>query len=212
LSKSALQGLDALSSTASYPKGAILFVQGQKPRGVFVLCNGRVKMTASSAEGKSIILRIAGPGELIGLPGTLSGKPYAVTAEAFEPIQASFIARDPFLQFLREHGDAALSVAQILTEIYQATYREVRYLGLSGSAEGKLARFILDFTEKSLPSNGHTTATLTLTHEEIAEMIGTSRETVSRLFTTFKRKKLIEVRGATLVVNSKANLEKLAEA
>src|SRR5579863_8460129 len=213
LPPSALQGLDALSSTANYPKGAVLFVQGQKPRGVFVLCNGRVKMTASSAEGKSIILRIAGAGELIGVPGTLSGKPYEVTAEAFEPIQASFIGRDPFLQFLREHGDAALSVAQILTEIYQATYREVRYLGLSGSAEGKLARFLLDFTEKSVPSNGHTTTTtLTLTHEEIAEMTGTSRETVSRLFTTFKRKKLIEVRGATLVVNSKANLEKLAEA
>ncbi len=212
LSKSALQGLDALSSTASYPKGAVLFVQGQNPRGVFVLCHGRVKMTASSSEGKSIILRIAGAGELIGLPGTLSGRPYEVTAEAFEPIQASFIPRVPFLQFLREHGDAALSVAQILTEIYQATYREVRYLGLSGSAEGKLARFILDFTEKSAPTNGQTSTTLTLTHEEIAEMIGTSRETVSRLFATFKRKKLIEVRGATLIVGNKINLEKLAEA
>lgn len=212
LSKSALQGLDALSSTASYPKGAVLFVQGQNPRGVFVLCHGRVKMTASSAEGKSIILRIAGAGELIGVPGTLSGKPYEVTAEAFEPIQANFIPREPFLQFLRDHGDAALSVAQILTEIYQATYREVRYLGLSGSAEAKLARFILDFTEKSQSAKGPTSTTLTLTHEEIAEMIGASRETVSRLFASFKRKKLIEIRGSTLIVGSKASLEKLADA
>jgi len=212
LSQDALKGLDAISSMASYPKGAVLFVQGQEPRGVFVLCSGRVKLSASSAEGKSLILRIAGEGELIGIPGTLSGKPYEVTAEAFEPIQASFIPRNQFLQFLRDHGDAALSVAQILTDIYQATYREVRYLGLSGSAEGKLARFLLDFTDKSAPANGTTRTTLTLTHEEIAEMIGTSRETVSRLFASFKRKKLIEMHGSTLIVGSKNNLEKLADA
>lgn len=211
LSKAALEALDAISSSATYPKGAFLFVQGQQPRGVFILCNGRVKLSASSAKGKSLILRIAEAGEVVGLPGTISGKPYEVTAEAFEPIQANFLPRDPFLKFLRDHGDAAVTVAQVLCEIYQATYREVGYLGLSSSAQGKLARFLLDLTDKSLASNGQSRTTMTLTHEEIAQMIGASRETVTRLFVAFKRKKLIEVHGSTLIVGNKPSLEKLAD-
>src|SRR5579863_457697 len=108
LPRPVIEKIDAISSTATYPKGAILFVEGQEPRGVFVVCNGRVKLTASSSDGKSIILRIAGTGEVVGLPGTISGKPYGVTAEALEPTQATFMPRTPFLQVLKEHGEAAL--------------------------------------------------------------------------------------------------------
>lgn len=212
LSKPALAGLDSISSSATYPKGALLFVEGQDPRGIFVICNGRVKLSASSADGKSVILRIAESGEVVGLPGSISGKPYEVTAEALEPIQANFIPREPFLKFLREHGEAAVRVAEILSDIYHATYQEVRYLGLSGSATEKLARFLLDLTAVEGADKGTLRATLTLTHEEIAEMIGLSRETVSRLFANFKRKKLIEVHGSALVITNKAGLEKVFEA
>jgi CRP/FNR family cyclic AMP-dependent transcriptional regulator len=208
LSRNALAGLDGISSQASYPKGAILFVEGQEPRGVFVICSGRVKLSAGSAGGKTLILRIAESGEVVGLPGTISGKPYEVTAEAIEPIQANFIQREPFLKFMREHGEAALRVAEILSEIYQATYREVRYLALSGSAAGKLARYLLDFAEAhGKPDGGKLRATMILTQEEIAEMIGASRETVTRLLATFKRKNLIEVRGSTLVINDTDGLQ-----
>jgi CRP/FNR family cyclic AMP-dependent transcriptional regulator len=213
LSKPALEGLDAISSSATYPKGAILFVEGQEPRGVFVLCNGRVKLSASSADGKALILRIAEAGEVVGLPGTISGKPYEATAEALEPIQANFVAREPFLQFLREHGEVALRVAEILSDIYHATYQEVRYLGLSGSAAGKLARFLLDRAEGGAAKQGEATgpirAVLTLTHEEIAEMIGASRETVTRVFADFKRKKFVEVHGSTLIIRNKLGLQEL---
>ena len=211
LPQPALEGLDSISATAIYPKGAILFVEGQEPRGVFILCNGRVKLSASSADGKSLIIRIAEAGEVVGLPGTISGKPYEVTAEALEPTQANFIPRESFLQFLRDHGEAALRVAEILSDIYHSTYQEVRYLGLSGSAGEKLARFLLDITAAREQTAGQIRATLTLTHEEIAEMIGVSRETVTRLFAGFKRKQLIEVHGSTLVITDKAGLQKLLQ-
>jgi CRP/FNR family transcriptional regulator, cyclic AMP receptor protein len=81
LSPAALERLDAISSVASYPAGALLFVEGQEPRGVFVICSGRVKLTGGSARGKSLIFRIADAGEIVGLPGTLSEKPYELTAE-----------------------------------------------------------------------------------------------------------------------------------
>jgi CRP/FNR family transcriptional regulator, cyclic AMP receptor protein len=206
LSPTGLAGLDAISSSATYPRGAILFVEGQEPRGIFVICNGSVKLFATSAAGKSLILRIADAGEVIGLPGTISGKPYEATAEAQEPIQANFIPRKPFLDFLRANGEVALRVAEALSDIYYATYREVRCLGLSGSVEEKLAGFLLDFATrhpsgKGTPNIGPTRAVLTLTHEEIADTIGSSRETVSRLFADFKRKGLVQVHGSSLVID-----------
>src|SRR5579862_8640946 len=114
LPREALQGLDAISSPATYPKGAVLFVEGQEARGVFTVCEGRVKLFGSSANGKTMIFRIAEAGEIIGLPSTLAAKPYELTAEALEPTQASFISRENFLEYLRAHGDAALRVAEML--------------------------------------------------------------------------------------------------
>lgn len=204
-----LEVLRAMSSLATYPRGSILFVEGQESRGVFILCNGRVKLSAGSAEGKSLIMRIAEAGEIIGLPGTISGKPYELTAEALEPLQANFIGRESFLGFLRKHGDAALKIAQVLTDIYHATCQELRYLGLSSSAAEKLARFLLDWNANHGRDSDSMCSVLTLTHEEIAEMLGTTRETVSRLFADFKRQHLIDVRGSNLVITDKPGLQHL---
>lgn len=211
LPRPVLSALDAISSSAAYPKDAILFVEGQEPRGVFVLCNGRVKLSTTSPDGKSIIVRIAEPGELVGLAGTLSGKLYELTAEVLEPLQANFIPREVFLLFLREHGEAAVRVAEILSEIYHSTLREVRYLGFSSSTAEKLARFLLDQPATPVQGNGQLRATLTLTHQEIGEMIGASRETVTRLFANFKREGLISVHGSSLIIMNKPNLEKLLD-
>jgi CRP/FNR family transcriptional regulator len=212
LPRPVLAALDAISSSATYPKDATLFVEGQEPRGVFILCNGRVKLSTGSADGKSIIARVAEPGEMVGLPGTISGKPYELTAEALEPLQANFIRRDAFLHFLREHGEVAVRVAEILSQIYHATLAEVRYLGLSASTAEKLARFLLDLPVKPAQDNGQARATLTLTHKEIAEMIGASRETVTRLFASFKREQLVEVHGATIVITNRMGLQNLVDA
>jgi CRP/FNR family transcriptional regulator len=206
-----LAALDAISSSATYPKDAILFVEGQEPRGVFVLCNGRVRLSTNSADGQSIIVRIAEPGEVVGLAGTLSGNAYELTAETLEPLQANFIPRGAFLRFLGEHGEAAVRVAEILSKIYHATLLEVRYLGFSSSAAEKLARFLLDLPATPAQNNGHLRAILTLTHKEIGEMIGASRETVTRLFAHFKREGLIEVHGSSVIITNKFQLEKMLD-
>jgi CRP/FNR family transcriptional regulator, cyclic AMP receptor protein len=212
LPKSVLAELDEISSPLTYQRDAIVFVEGQEPRGVFVICNGRVKLSTSSSNGKSVIVRVAEAGEVVGLPGAISGRPYELTAEALEPLQANFIAREAFLQFLRQRGEAAVRIAEILSRIYQATLSEVRYLGLSASTSEKLARFLLDLPAHPAQDNGQIRATLTLTHNEIAQMIGASRETVTRLFASFKRERLVKVRGSTLIIANKAGLEKLLDA
>lgn len=210
LPQAALQRLSAITSPSSYPKGATLFVEGQAGRGVFILCTGRVKLSTSSVDGKTLIVRIAEPGEVLGLPATVTGKAYELTADVIEPTQANFVSRNDFLNFLREHGEVSLRVAQQLGETYHAAVAEMRSIGLSHSAGQKLARFVLDWCASHGDGKAEVRAKLTLTHEEIAQMIGASRETVTRLFGDFKKKQMLQIRGSTLILRNQADLEKLA--
>lgn len=209
LSPTALQRLSEITASATYPKGATLFVEGQPPRGVFILCAGHVKLSTSSSDGRTLILRISDPGDLLGLPGTISGRPYEVTADVIEPTQANFISRTDFLNFLRDHGEAALRVAQELSETYQTAFAEMRTIGLSHSAREKLARFLLDWSAHHPSDNGTIKFNLTLTHEEIAQMIGASRETVTRIFADFKKSNLVHIKGSSVTLKNKFGLERL---
>jgi CRP/FNR family transcriptional regulator, cyclic AMP receptor protein len=212
LSPAPLQRLAEITSSATYPKGASLFVEGQPARGVFILCAGHVKLSTSSADGRTLILRIAEPGDLLGLPATISDHPYEVTADVIEPTQANFIGRADFLNFLREFGEVAVRVAQELSVTYQSALAEMRTIGLSHSAREKLARFVLDWSAQHPSENGAVRFNLTLTHEEIAQMIGASRETVTRLFADFKKKNLLQIRGSSVTIRDKRGLEQLLEA
>lgn len=209
LSAPALQKLNGIKSTAIYPKSAVLFIEGQQPRGVFVLCNGKVKLSTSSSEGKTLITKLSEAGDVLGLNATISNRPYEVTAEMIEPGQANFIPRDALLRFLRDHGEVALRVAEQLSQNYYTAYEEVRTLGLTNSPGEKFAKLLLSWYPEKEKPNGHAQVKMTLTHQEIAEMIGTTRETVSRLFTDFKKKQLLQVKGSTLILRSKPALEKM---
>jgi CRP/FNR family transcriptional regulator, cyclic AMP receptor protein len=209
LSPEGVRALSAITSAAVYPKGATLFVEGQLSRGVFVLCSGRVKLSTTSADGRSLILRVAEAGEVLGLPATVTGKNYELTADVIEPGQANFIPRAEFLNFLRAHGEAALRVAQQLAETYHLAIGEMRMIGLSHSAEEKLARFLLDQSSEHGSGKEQTKFTMTFTHEEIGQMIGTSRETVSRLFADLKKQGLLQVKGSAITILNRAGLGKI---
>jgi CRP/FNR family transcriptional regulator, cyclic AMP receptor protein len=210
LPPAALQRLSAITSPSSYPKGATLFVEGQTSRGVYILCEGRVKLSTCSTDGKTLIVRIADSGEVLGIPATVTGKTYELTADVLERTQANFISRADFLAFLRDYSDVALRVSQQLAETYHAAVAELRSIGLSHSADEKLARFLLEWCASQKNETAQDQATLTLTHEEIAQMIGSSRETVTRLFSNFKRKRMLQIKGATLTLLDKAALQGIA--
>ncbi len=208
LPASAVHKLNEIRSTAVYPKSAMLFIEGQQPRGIFVLCAGRAKLSTSSAEGKTIITKISETGDVLGLNATISNRPYEVTAEMMEPGQANFITRDALLHFMREYGEVAVRVAEQLSRNYYSAYEEIRTLGLTTSPSEKFARLLLGWCTTG--ANGEPVQVkMTLTHVEIAEMIGTTRETVSRLFSDFKKRQLLQLKGATLVIRNKAELQKM---
>lgn len=211
LSAQAAQHLNEIKSTAIYPKGAMLFIEGQQPRGVFFLCTGKTKLSTSSREGRTIITKLSEAGDVLGLNAVVSNRPYEVTAEMMEPGQANFIPRESLLQFLKEYGEVALRVAELLSRNYYTAYEEIRTLGLATSPSEKFAKLLLSWSTKGVQGEGAPQVKLTLTHEEIAEIIGTTRETVSRLFSEFKRKQLVQIKGSTLVIRNRPALEKIVQ-
>lgn len=212
LSPASLQAFEAIKFTATYPEGAVLFLEGQPPRGVFVLCSGRVKLSITSSEGKTIILRIVHPGEVLGLNAGVSGSPYQATAETLEPCQVNFIKRQDFLRFLRQCGDASLHAAEQLSASYHTACDQIRALGLSHSAPQKLGRFLLDWSARGQASPKGIRVRMTLTHEEIGQIIGSSRETVTRTLSELRNNDLVSFHGSTLVIHNKPELERLVGA
>jgi CRP/FNR family transcriptional regulator len=207
LSPAALKDFNAVKSPAMYPAAALLFMEKQDPRGVFVLCAGEVKLTISSTAGKTLILRIAKPGEILGLMAAMSDRPYEVTAETLHPCQVVFIRRDDFLRFVTKHTEAYQGVVKQLSTLYNGACEQLRTVGLSASAPEKLARLLLDWSVGTKTTKQGTPIKLPLTHEEIAEFIGTTRETVTRTLTQFKSRQLVALDGSTLMISNRQALE-----
>lgn len=209
LPKPSLEELEKIKYASAYPQGAVLFVEGQAPRGVYIICNGRVKLTTTSRDGKTLILRIAQAGEILGLHAAVSGKPYELTAETLQPSQLDFVKRDDFQRFLQHHADACLNAAQHLSQSCQSAYEMIRSLGLSHSVSEKVARLLLEWASEGDATKDGIRIKVSLTHEEIAQLIGTSRETVTRVLGEFRDKGLASLRGSTLLIRNKTGLEKL---
>jgi CRP/FNR family transcriptional regulator, cyclic AMP receptor protein len=210
LPEPALKALQKIEHTTTYPAGAILFMEGQAARGVYILCRGRVKLLTTSSEGRTLILKIAEPGEGLGLSSVIGGKPYEVTAEILQPAQLTYIAREEFLKFIGEHGEACLHFARHLGRDCHSAYDLLRTIGLAQSVSEKLARFLLEWSSKGIMSDGLLRVTLALTHEEMAQQIGTTRETVTRTLSALKKQRIIELAGSTLVLRNRPALESLA--
>jgi CRP/FNR family transcriptional regulator len=209
LPKDSIEALDRIKYASAYPQGAVLFVEGQPPRGVHIICSGRVKLSTTSRDGKTLILRIAQPGEILGLHATVAGKPYELTAETLQSSQLDFVRRDDFLKFLQNHAVACLHAAQHLSQNCQSAYEMIRSLGLSHSVAEKLARLLLEWASDAETTEDGLRIKVALTHEEIAQLIGTSRETVTRVLGEFRDKQLAQLRGSTLLIQNKAGLERL---
>lgn len=212
LPRKALKDFDGLKSSAIYPDSAILFMERQEPRGVFLLCEGEVKLSFSSSEGKTLILKIAKPGEVLGLMAVLSGKPYEVTAETIRPSQIAFVRREDFLRFVAEHPETSQAIFRQLSSSYDRACEQLRTVGLSASAPEKLAKLLLSWCREASETSAGPRIPVPLSHEEIAAFIGTTRETVTRALGDFRSRRLIEIHGSTMQITDRAGLQNLVVA
>ena len=210
LSSDLLKSFSASSHLATYPGGAILFIEGQMPRGAFVLCSGKVKLSTTSREGKVLILKIVEPGEVMGLSAVISAEAYEITAETLEPSLVNFVDGDGLLRLMERSGELGLRSAQAVSREFQYAYREIHELVLARSSSGKLARLLLSWMTGVEKENREFRVQTPVTHEEMAQRIGASRETVTRLLSELRKKDLIRLDGAVLVIKNRTALEALA--
>lgn len=201
LSQGTLAELNSVRQFCLYPRGTVLFVEGETPRGLFVLCSGQAKLSMSSASGHAINLRIAEPGEALGLGNVVANEPYMMRAETLCHCQVSFLPRLQFLQLFRAHADLSLNVSRHLSMELHGAYDQTRLLALVPGTQLKVAQFLLAWSDRhgELGTEGVRLA-VHLTHEEIGESIGASRETVSRILGDFKRRQIIRIRGGTIII------------
>ena len=208
----AIAGIDRVSRSRIYSRGAVVFHEGNIARGVYVLSSGRAKVSISSANGKKLIIRIARPGDVLGLYAGLTGRPFEATAEMVEGGRIDFISRTDLLNLMGRQQSFSSDLVEMFSRQFSEFVDNTRMLLLSQSALEKLARLIVrwgrDFGERT--GEGIRVQIL-LTQEEIAQIIGASRETVTRLFSTLKRDKIISVKRDALWIRDSEALASLAQ-
>lgn len=202
-----LEIFESLKITNAYPKGSTLFMEGQPSNGIYMLCQGKVKLSTCSPDGKVIILHVAEPGEVLGLSPMITDSIHIATAEVIEDCQVNFIRNEDFMRFLQTHADACMSAVKQLSNNYQTAYLQICSLGLSNSVADKLAKLFLGWCKTNGDESNSVHLKVSYTHEEIAEMIGTSRETVTRLLKDFKERKLVTRKGSDLFIHDRDALE-----
>ena len=208
-----VHALEPVKSIVNLPKHAKLLEEGQVPEGIFVLLRGSVKLFVSLKGGKLLILRVVQSGEVLGLSATMSSRAAEYTAETLSPTQFLYVPRKDFLALLEAHPEICVSVVEVLSHQLREAVNMIHYSSGSQPAVEKLA----DLLELWVSENGQLTERgvelkLPLTQEEIGQMIGVSRETVSRLFAEFEEQGILELEGSRIRILKGHHLEELPAA
>ena len=192
-----------------YPTNATLLTEGQIPRGIYIVCSGRTKLSIQARDGKTIILKIAGNRDVLGLSALVSGRPSPMTVTTIGSCQIKFVEHDDFMGLLEIDNRTAMACATMLAHEVTGTFGDVHDLLLARSSTEKLARLLLSWVARE-PHNRDLRVESEFTHEEIAQMIGSSRETVTRLLSEMRRKELIRMEGSMLVIPNRIALQAIA--
>jgi CRP/FNR family transcriptional regulator len=210
LSPEALSEFESFKVSFNCPAHTILFIEEQTPSRILFLLAGQVKLSMNSRAGRRLIFGIANPGETLGLAPVLSGSSYDITAETLCPCGLASMDREKFLGFLMRNPHAYLNVTRELCLERARACEQVRTLGLATTAPSKLARLLLEWCVDGQMTEDGTRIFCSLTHGEIGEFIGASRETVTRIFSDFRCQELLESRGSTLIISNRRLLEAYA--
>jgi len=136
----AIGTFDEFKEQSVLAKGELLFSEGRPARGVYMLCDGRAKLSVSSENGKRLMLRVAGPGEFLGLEAILQGEAHDFTAELLDAARVAFVKRKDLLKFLRDNPVVCMEVVSRLSEHLHGAYARVRSIGLNRVRRTRLQR------------------------------------------------------------------------
>jgi len=210
LGSAVLADLELATSTISLPAQASLFTQGEDARCLYLICGGYLKLTAGRADDREMIVRVAGPGSMLGLYAVLSHGVYEVSAESLTAAQLRPVERERFLNFLRSHKEAQLRAVQCICQEYRFALQDACRIALSETVAARLGRLLLELGHQiGEDAGGECRFPLLLTHEEIASMTCTTRETVTRTLGQFRKDGWISIEDALVVIHQPERLQAL---
>lgn len=210
LSLTARADFESLLHPSSYRSNVIIFTEGEPATGIYVVLEGEVRVSISSADGKHLNLRIARETDILGLSSVLAGGAYNVTAETRYPAKLAYVGRETLFLFLSRHPSAYQTVVEELSRKVTVACEQLRTVALSHSAPEKLARLLLEWSESGKTMGNESRIRFAFTHEQIGEFIGASRETVTRTLASFKRHQLVRFEGSTLTIPDRSALASYA--
>jgi CRP/FNR family transcriptional regulator len=212
LGNSVLADLELATSTITLPPHASLFRQGDEARCLYLICVGYLKLTATGgSEDRQMIVRIAGPGSMLGLYAALSHHVYEVSAESLTSAQLRPVELDRFLNFLHAHKEAQMRAVQCICQDYRFALQDACRIALAETVAARLGRLVLELSHQigEIGVGGAYHFPLLLTHEEMASMTCTTRETVTRTLGQFRKEGWISIEDAIVTVREPERLESL---
>ena len=191
-----LRMLTTMVTRKSAPRSTTIMAGGDATDSLYIVLSGRLKVMMSDSEGKEVILTILGPGEFFGEMGMLDDEPRSATVMTIEPCELLSIAKRDFKKCLSENSEMAMAVMRSLVKRLREADRKIGSLALL-DVYGRVARLLLDMAENV---DGEKVVTKRLPKQDIAKMIGASREMVSRVMKDLQTGGYIEMRGSTIVL------------
>lgn len=202
---------DSLKTSAVYSRGKVAFHEGDPSHRVFIVCEGSMKLVTSSTEGKVLLLRFAGPGQLLGISEAVLGNAsYQCSAIAAEPSVVASVPRDTFVRFVTSYPEACLRLTYSLSEQYKLAQRETKFLAFGGTSTSRLAHLLLEQASEhgeAVQADIHIPSHVT--HSEIAQSIGATRETVTRILGNLNHNGILERTSNEIVIHSAYELARL---
>lgn len=208
LSKEVVEIVDSLLTPSAQIRGEVLYIQGEESANVYALFSGRVKLTAAVTEKRAALLRIAESGELLGLEDVMSQRPYLATARVLETSHVGRISRQQLITLMDSYPDLAFAISELLARDCADALSEVLFLRVIASTLQRLAMLILRWSTRSRTRRD---IPLLYSQAEIAQMIGASRETVTRLMRQLEETGDIRVSNSKLKILNRADLERIAQ-
>lgn len=185
-------------------RGKVLFGEGEPARGVYILRTGRAAVSISSSKGRVVILRMAQAGDVLGLNAVMQNSSYETTVTILEACRADFIPRSELMELMGTSSAGMQAILNMLSHELTDLTERTRSLLLPQTTSARLAQLLLTWARKSARIER------VFTHEEIAQMICSSRETVTRLLASMSRRKIIRTTPDSVVVLDRAALERIA--
>ncbi len=195
-----LKMIENIGTRKMYKKNDVVLMEEEAGTALFVIINGKVKVARSSTDGREVILTILSESDFFGEMAILDGLTRSATVTAIEESELFLIQRNDFLNLLREYPEISISLLQELTKRLRSADAKIKALSLK-DAEGKVATVVLQLADDiGKIKHGKVEIEKLPLQQDLANMAGTSRETISRTLHTFAKKGLIELDGSKLSI------------